>query len=324
MSEITLKEMSRKPDALICGARLCAGCDETIVVRQVMKATRGPTIVTSATGCLEVSTSIFPYTSWEVPWIHCAFENVAAVASGVEATIKAMQKKKEGPLAKYPNVDVISFAGDGGTYDIGFQALSGAIERGHDFTYVLLDNEAYMNTGIQRSSGTPFGASTTTSPAGKVILGKRETKKPIDDIIIAHGTPYVATINTAWPLDVMKKARKAIEVDGPTFLHSLAPCSRGWRFPPEKTVEIGRLATQTCVFPLFECKQEKGRPVYELSAPSLAIAKRPETKKPIEAYLEQQGRFRHFFRPTRNEEHLKELQESIDTRWQILCEKAGV
>ena len=258
MSDITLKDMARKPDALICGARLCAGCDETIVARQVLKATRGPTIVTNATGCFEVSTTIFPYTSWEVPWIHCAFENVAAVASGVEATVRAMQKKKEGPLAKYPHVDVISFAGDGGTYDIGFQALSGAIERGHDFTYVLLDNEAYMNTGIQRSGGTPFGASTTTSPAGKAIRGKTETKKPIDEIIIAHGTPYVATINSAWPLDVMKKARKAIEIDGPTFLHSLAPCSRGWRFPPEKTVEIGRLATQTCVFPSSSASKKRG------------------------------------------------------------------
>jgi pyruvate ferredoxin oxidoreductase beta subunit len=158
-----------------------------------------------------------------------------------------------------------------------------------------------------------------------VIFGKTETKKPIDEIIIAHGTPYVATINTAWPLDVMKKTRKAIEVVGPTFLHSLAPCSRGWRFPPEKTIEIARLATQTCVFPLFECTQEKGRrAAYELSTPSLSIAKRPETKKPLEAYLEPQGRFRHFFRPARNEELLKELQESIDTRWQILCEKANV
>jgi len=324
MSEITLRDMARKPDALACGARLCAGCDETIIVRQVMKATRGPTIVASATGCLEVSTSIFPYTSWEVPWIHNAFENVSATASGLEAAIKAMKRKNEGPLAKYPRIDIIAFAGDGGTYDIGFQALSGAIERGHDFTYVLLDNEAYMNTGIQRSSGTPFGASTTTTPTGKVVSGKTETKKPIDEIIIAHGTPYVATINTAWPLDVIKKTRKAIEVDGPTFLHSLAPCSRGWRFPQEKTVEIARLATQTCVFPLFECRQEKGKPVYELSTPSLAIAKRPETKKPLETYLAAQGRFRHFFRPARNEELLKSLQESIDLKWQILCEKAGV
>jgi pyruvate ferredoxin oxidoreductase beta subunit len=324
MSEISLREAAKKPESLVYGARLCAGCDETIMVRQVLKATRGPTIVTNATGCLEVSTSIFPFTAWDVPWIHSAFENTAATASGLEAAVKAMHKKRDGPLAGYPQVDIIAFAGDGGTYDIGFQALSGAIERGHDFTYVLLDNEAYMNTGIQRSGGTPFTAATTTTPAGKVIPGKTETKKPIDEIIIAHGTPYFATLNSAWPLDVIKKSRKAIEVEGPSFLHSLVPCSRGWRYPPEKTISISRLATQTCVFPLYECTQNKGRAHYELSAPSLAIAKRPETKKPIEAYLEPQGRFRHLFRPNRNEELIKQFQESIDLRWQILCEKAGL
>jgi pyruvate ferredoxin oxidoreductase beta subunit len=324
MSELTLKELSRKPELFSGGARLCAGCDETVMVRMVMKATRGPTIVTNATGCLEVASTIFPFTAWNLPWIHSAFENTAATASGLEAAIKAMRRKKEGPLADYPQIDIIGFAGDGGTYDIGFQALSGAIERGHDFTYVLLDNEAYMNTGIQRSGGTPMGAATTTTPAGKVVPGKSETKKPIDDIIIAHGTPYVATLNSAWPLDVVKKTRKAIEVEGPTFLHAIVPCSRGWRYPPEKTIAISRLATQSCVFPLFECRQEKGRPVYELSAPSLAIAKRPESKKPVEAYLELQGRFRHLFRPERRDELIKAIQESVDLRWQILCEKAGV
>jgi len=324
MSEITFKEMAKKPDLLVGGARLCAGCDETIMVRLVLKATRGPTILTNATGCLEVATTIFPYSAWDLPWIHSAFENTAATASGIEAAIKAMHKKKDGPLAKYPQIDVVAFAGDGGTYDIGFQALSGAIERGHDFTYVLLDNEAYMNTGIQRSGGTPFTAATTTSPAGHVVPGKLETKKPIDDIIIAHGIPYVAMLNSAWPLDVMKKARKAFAVVGPTFLHGLVPCARGWRYPPEKTIEISRLATQTCVFPLYECRQEKGRAIYELSTPSLSIAKRPETKKPVEAYLEPQGRFRHLFRPNKREDLIKEIQESIDLRWQILCEKAGV
>jgi pyruvate ferredoxin oxidoreductase beta subunit len=324
MSELTLKALSKKSDALCPGARLCAGCDEVIMVRLVMKATRGPTIVSNATGCLEVATSGFPYTAWDVPWIHSAFENTAATVSGLESAYKAMKRKNDGPLAKYGQVDFLAFAGDGGTYDIGLQALSGAIERGHDFTYVLLDNEAYMNTGIQRSGGTPFGAATTTSPAGTVTLGKQETKKPIDDIIIAHGTPYVATMNAAWPLDLIKKTRKAIEVEGPTFLHAIVPCTRGWRYPPDKTIEISRLATQTCVFPLFEVTQEIGRPVYELSAPSFAIAKNPSSKKPVEAYLEPQGRFRHLFRPTPHPDLVKKIQEQVDNRWSIILERCGL
>jgi pyruvate ferredoxin oxidoreductase beta subunit len=323
MSELTLKELAKKPDQICSGARLCAGCDETIIVRMVLKATRGPTIVTTATGCLEVATSTFPYTAWDLPWIHSAFENTAATASGIEAAIKAMKNRKKSPLSNYEKIDVMAFAGDGGTYDIGFQALSGAIERGHDFTYILLDNEAYMNTGIQRSGATPFTASTTTSPAGKVIQGKTETKKPIDDIIIAHEIPYFATLNAAWPLDVIKKTRKGIEVDGPAFLHAIVPCSRGWRYPPEKTIEISRLATQTCVFPLYEVTYNEGKPSYELSAPSLSIAKRPEIKKPVEDYLKPQGRFNHLFRPEKKDALVKQIQEHLDLKWEILLNKCG-
>ncbi len=323
MSELTMREAARKPDALAPGHRLCAGCDETIIVRMVLKATRGPIIVTSATGCLEVSTTIFPYTAWNVPWIHVAFENAAANASGIEAAWRAMRRKGSGPLAKYETLDVVAFAGDGGTYDIGLQALSGALERGHDFTYVLLDNEAYMNTGIQRSGGTPFAASTTTSPAGRVIPGKREWKKPIDEIVIAHEIPYVATLSAAWPIDVMRKARKAFEATGPAFLHAIVPCSRGWRYPEEKTIEVSRLAVQTCFFPLYECRLEKGRPIYELSAGSAAVAKRPESKKPVVEYLEIQGRFRHLFRPERREDLIKNIQDWVDNRWEMLLEKVG-
>ncbi|MBS7638659.1 pyruvate ferredoxin oxidoreductase, partial [Candidatus Bathyarchaeota archaeon] len=220
--------------------------------------------------------------------------------------------------------DVVAFAGDGGTYDIGLQALSGALERGHDFTYVLLDNEAYMNTGIQRSGGTPYAAETTTSPAGSVIPGKREWKKPIEDIVIAHRIPYAATISPAYPLDVLRKARRAFEADGPAFLHAIVPCSRGWRFPPEKTIMVSRLAVQTCVFPLWECWLEKGRPVYRLSAPSEAIAKRPESKRPVEDYLSIQGRFRHLFQPRRRDDIIKSIQEWVDDRWMQLLDKAGV
>lgn len=323
MSDLTLKNASVKPDGLAPGHRLCAGCDEPIIARMILKATRGPTIATSATGCLEVATSIFPFTSWNIPWIHSAFENAAATASGIEAAWQAMKKKGKGPLAKYETLDVIAFAGDGGTYDIGLQALSGAIERGHDFTYVLLDNEAYMNTGIQRSGGTPFAASTTTSPAGSVIPGKKEWKKPIDDIVIAHGIPYVATVSAAWPMDVMRKARKAFEVDGPAFIHAIVPCCRGWRYPQEKTIEISRLAVQTCLFPLYDCTLEEGRPVYKLSGPSAAVARRPASKKPVDEYLQMQGRFRHLFRPERRDDLIDSIQAWVDHNWEILLEKTG-
>ncbi len=323
MSDLTFREAAKKPDALAQGHRLCPGCDESIIVRLILKAIRGPTIVTSATGCLEVATTIFPYTSWNLPWIHTAFENVAANASGIEAAWRAMRRKGRGPLARYETLDIIAIAGDGGTYDIGLQALSGALERGHDFTYVLLDNEAYMNTGIQRSGGTPFAASTTTSPAGSVIPGKREWKKPIDEIVIAHEIPYVAMINSAWPMDVMRKARRAFEAEGPAFLHAIVPCTRGWRYPAEKTIEISRLASQTCLFPLYECSLEEGRPVYKLSVASAAIARRPESKKPVEEYLKLQGRFRHLFRPERRDDLIESIQSGVDRRWQMLLEKVG-
>ncbi len=323
MSELTLREASRRPDLLAPGHRLCAGCAEPIIARMILKAVRGPTLATTATGCLEVATTIFPYTAWKLPWIHNAFENAAATASGIEAAWRAMRRKGRGPLSKYVTLDVVAFAGDGGTYDIGLQALSGALERGHDFTYVLLDNEAYMNTGIQRSGGTPYAAETTTSPAGSVIPGKREWKKPIEDIVIAHRIPYAATISPAYPLDVLRKARRAFEAEGPAFLHAIVPCSRGWRFPPEKTITVSRLAVQTCFFPLWECWLERGRPVYRLSPPSEAIARRPESKRPVEEYLSIQGRFRHLFQPMRREEIIKSIQEWVDDRWMQLLERAG-
>jgi pyruvate ferredoxin oxidoreductase beta subunit len=272
---------------------------------------------------MEVGTSIFPYSSWNVPWIHTAFENAAANASGIEAAWKAMMRKGKGPLSGYKTLDVIAIAGDGGTYDIGFQALSGALERGHDFTYLLLDNEAYMNTGIQRSGGTPFAASTTTSPAGHVIPGKKEWKKPIDEIVIAHEIPYLATISAAWPMDVMRKARKAFEVDGPAFLHAIVPCTRGWRYPIDKTITLSKLAVQTCFFPLYECTLEEGRPVYKLSGQSMAISRRPESKKPVEEYLQAQGRFRHLFRPEKRNDLLESIQKWVDHRWDILLEKVS-
>jgi len=314
--KFTIKDFAEKPEIFMSGHRACAGCGPAIAYRQVLKAARGPIIATNATGCMEVVSTIYPYTAWGIPWIHTAFENVAANAAGIETALKALKKKGQ---LKYDHVDVIAFAGDGGTYDIGIQALSGAAERGHDFLYVLYDNEAYMNTGIQRSGGTPHGAWTTTSPAGRVIPGKVEYKKPIGAIMVAHDIPFVATASIAYWLDLVRKARRGLEAEGPAFLHALAPCPRGWRYDTSKTVEIARLAVETCVFPLWEAVDGE----YALSAPSKVIALKPERKKPVKDYLKVQGRFRHLFVPE-FEHVIGEIQQIIDRRWKRLLKKCGM
>lgn len=314
--KFTAKDIAEKPDLFMSGHRACAGCGPATVMRLVLKAVRGPTIVTNATGCMEVVSSIYPYTSWATPWIHTAFENVAANASGIEAALKVLRKK--GRIAQ-DLVDVIAFAGDGGTYDIGLQALSGAVERGHDFLYVLYDNEAYMNTGIQRSGGTPYGASTTTSPPGKVLPGKLQYKKPIGEIMLAHDMPYVATASPYHWRDLVAKARKGMEVEGPAFLHVFAPCPRGWRYETSKSIELSRLAVETCVFPLWETVNGG----CQLSAPSKAIALRPERKKPVREYLKMQGRFRHLF-TSKFQKIVDEIQRITDKRWERLLRKCEV
>jgi pyruvate ferredoxin oxidoreductase beta subunit len=313
--KFTAKEIAETPDLFLSGHRACAGCGPATVLRLIMKATRGPTIVTEATGCMEVVSSIYPYTSWAVPWLHTAFETSAANASGIEAALKIMKKK--GRL-NYEHVDVIAFAGDGGTYDIGIQALSGAVERGHDFLFVLYDNEAYMNTGIQRSGGTPHGAATTTSPAGKVIPGKLEYKKPIADIMVAHEMPYVATASPYYWKDLIQKVRRGLEVEGPAFLHVFAPCPRGWRSNPAKSIDYAKLAVETCVFPVWESVNSQ----CQLSTPSKLIALAPQKKKPVADYLQGQGRFRHMFKP-QNKKLLEDVQRITDERWERLLKKCG-
>jgi pyruvate ferredoxin oxidoreductase beta subunit len=311
--KFTTKDIAEKPDLFLSGHRACAGCAPATVMRLIMKAARGPTIVTQATGCMEVVSSIYPYTSWATPWLHTAFENAAANASGIEAALKVMKKK--GTL-KQGQVDVIAIAGDGGTYDIGIQALSGAVERGHDFLFVLYDNEAYMNTGIQRSGGTPLGAATTTSPAGTAVPGKLEPKKPIAEIMVAHEMPYVATASPYYWRDLLVKVRKGLEVEGPAFLHVFAPCPRGWRSDPAKSIEYSKLAVESCVFPLWESVNGQCR----LSVPSKLIALAPQKKKPVADYLQGQGRFRHLFTP-QNRKLLEEIQRLTDERWQRLLKK---
>ncbi len=314
--KFTAKDVAEKPDLFMSGHRACAGCAPATVLRLIMKATRGPTIVTNATGCMEVSSTIYPYTSWAVPWLHTAFETAGANAAGIETALKILRKKGR---IKDEQVDVIAFAGDGGTYDIGIQALSGAVERGHDFLYVLYDNEAYMNTGIQRSGGTPYGASTTTSQAGTAVPGKLEGKKPIADIMVAHDMPYVATASPYYWKDLITKARKGIEVNGPAFLHVFAPCPRGWRSDPAKSIELSKLAVETCVFPLWEAVNGE----YQMSTPSKLYALAPQKKKPVKEYLEVQGRFRHLFTP-RYEKMVNEIQGLTDAKWKRLIKKCGM
>jgi pyruvate ferredoxin oxidoreductase beta subunit len=311
--KFTTKDIAEKPDLFLSGHRACAGCAPATVLRLIMKATRGPTIVTEATGCMEVVSSIYPYTSWAVPWLHTAFETAAANASGIEAALKVMRKKGR---VKDEHVDIIALAGDGGTYDIGLQALSGAVERGHDFLFVLYDNEGYMNTGIQRSGGTPMGAATTTTPAGSVIPGKVESKKPIAEIMLAHEMEYVATASAYYWRDLLTKVRKGLEVEGPAFLHVFAPCPRGWRSDPAKSIEYSKLAVESCVFPVWESVNGKRT----LSVPSKLIALAPQKKKPVAEYMKGQGRFRHLFTP-QNQKLLDEIQRLTDERWEKLLKK---
>jgi len=302
----SLKEIP-KVELLAPGHRLCAGCGIPQLVRMVLKAVPGPKVVVNATGCLEVATTIFPYTSWRVPWVHNAFENAAATASGIEAAFKILEKKKG---IKKPKV--IAFGGDGGTFDIGIQALSGALERGHELIYICYDNEAYMNTGIQRSGGTPKGAATTTSPAGRVIPGKLERKKDLLGIAIAHGIPYAATLNPAYPIDMYNKLLKAATFKEPVVLHYFSPCPTGWRADPSKSITIARLAVQTRIWPLYE--YEKG--VYKINV----MVRKP---KPIEDYFKLQGRFRHLLMPE-NKWLLEEIKRDIEENWNRLLKLAGL
>ncbi len=307
-TKLNLKELSKREDRLAPGHRLCAGCGAGIVVRQILAAIDEPVVLSNATGCLEVSTTIFPYTSWRVPWIHNAFENAASTMSGVETAYRALVKRGKIPEQ---NVKFIAFGGDGGTYDIGIQALSGALERGHKMMYVCYNNEAYMNTGIQRSSATPLGANTTTSPAGKVIPGKMQPRKDLTAICAAHNIPYVAQASPHNWRDLMEKARKGVAADGPAFLNVLSSCNRGWRHDTATTVEVMRLATETCVWPLYEVENGVWRLTYK-----------PKVKKPVTEWLEAQGRFRHLFRPE-NQYMIERIQQDVDERWERLLKLCG-
>lgn len=305
---MNIKELSKQPEKITSGHRLCAGCTMSLVAKHVMNATDDHIVVANATGCLEVATTIYPYTAWKVPWIHNAFENAGATISGVETAYRSL--KKQGKIANDKEIKFLAFGGDGGTYDIGLQSLSGALERGHNFVYVCYDNEAYMNTGIQRSSATPFGAATNTSPDGKVRHGKTEFKKNFIEICAAHGIPYVAQANVYNYMDLMKKAKKAFDTPGPAVLVVMAPCTLGWHFPSDKGIEMAKLATETCFWPLFEVVDGK----------KWTINYKPKNKLPITDWIKDQGRFKHLKKEENH--HIVELmQQHVDEKWDELLKK---
>ena len=305
-----LKEIvANKPSVFEAGHRMCAGCGAPPVARMVMRALKegDHAVVANATGCMEVSTCIYPYSSWSSSYIHTAFECAAATCSGAEAAYNALKRK--GKISEDEHTKFIAFGGDGGTYDIGIQSLSGAMERGHDMTYVCYDNGAYMNTGIQRSSATPRFADTTTSPAGDVIPGKMQSRKDLTQIMVAHHLPYVAqSIGVANFKDLYEKAEKAIYTKGATFLNVLAPCPRGWGYPTDMVMQINKLAIDTCYWPLYEVVDG----VYK-------ITYKPAKKLPIEEFLRPQRRFKHMFKPG-NEWMIEEFQKEVDKRWQELLD----
>ncbi len=294
-------------EPLAGGHTLCAGCAASVIVRQVIMSIEEPVVVANATGCLEVGTGIYPTTSWNVSWIHNAFANAAATLSGVESAYRALRKRGEIPERE---IKFVAFGGDGGTYDIGLQSLSGALERGHDLVYVCYDNGAYMNTGVQRSSATPLGAHTTTSPVGSLApAGKPESHKDMTAIAEAHGIPYIAQSSPGYYMDLMYKAKRAFQTKGPAFLNVISPCPLGWIAEPADTLVLARLAVDTCVWPLFEIAEGKFSLTYQ-----------PPEKKSVAEWLKSQGRFRHLF-TAENEGLIDQIQAEVDHNWQKLLNK---
>ncbi len=316
MSKIikNLKQFSTSNDRFEGAHLLCPGCAHSIIVRELLNCTDDNLVIANATGCLEVCTAVYPHTSWDASWIHIGFENASTAATGAEAMYKALKNKGRLKDPDKP-VKFVAFGGDGATYDIGFQFLSGAVERGHDFTYICLDNEVYANTGGQRSSSTPIGASTTTTPAGRVSYGNKKMKKDIVAIMASHGAPYVAQVAPNKWKDMVKKYQKALATEGPVFINAMSACTTEWKFPSNETIEVSDLATDSLVFPLYEI--EDGH--------KLTITYRPRNIIPVRDYLGVQGRFKHLFKKE-NEYLIDEMQKTVNAKWELLQkrEEAGV
>lgn len=299
-----LKQFSKSAEKFEGANLLCPGCAHGMIIREVLNSVDGHIVIGNSTGCIEVSTAVYPYTSWDVPWIHIGFENGSTAAAGAEAMYRALSKKGKykGEKPKF-----VAFGGDGSTYDIGFQWISGCFERGHDLTYVCFDNEVYANTGGQRSGSTPLGSSTSTTPAGKVGYGKKEKKKDLLAIMAAHGSPYVAQVAPNKWKDMNKKIKTAIDTEGPTFINALSACTTEWRFSCNNTVEMMDLAVDSLVFPLYEI----------INGHELNITYRPKNVIPVRDYLGVQGRFKHLFKPE-NEHIIEQFQKDVDKKWEML------
>jgi pyruvate ferredoxin oxidoreductase beta subunit len=307
MDPKTLADKLSKNSKLTSGHRMCGGCAAPIIVKSILAATDKPIIAANATGCLEVATTIYPYTSWNIPWIHSAFENAPATISGVIAAYEAAKRKGK----TTDDIRFIAFGGDGSSYDIGIQSLSGALERGHKFVYVCYDNEGYMNTGGQRSGATPYGASTTTAPAGKKSIGKSQYKKDLVRICAAHNIPYVAQASVSNLMDLTNKAAKAFEANGPAVLVVLSTCPTLWGTPPSRTIEMAKMAVDSCMWPLYEIENGK----YKLNY-------RPAKKIPVTDFISPQGRYKHLFMPG-NEYVLEQIQKHTDEDWEKLLALCG-
>ncbi len=302
----TDKKFKHEEDLYCSGHRACPGCGAALACKYVTEATGPNTIIAMPTGCMEVTSTPFPESAWGVSWIHNLFENAASIASGVETAYKSFKKrgvKKRGDktFMDYDDVNFVALAGDGSTFDIGIRALSGMLERRHDVLYICYDNEAYMNTGIQRSGSTPLGASTTTSPAGDVSYGEDIHKKDMPKIVAAHGVEYVATANIAYPEDFKAKIEKALKIEGPKYIQVFAPCPRGWRHEAQNVVKIARMAHETAVYP-----------IYEMENGEITKVKKIKDRKPVEEYLKLQGRFKHLFKKEGGEKVIKEIQRVAD------------
>ncbi len=294
---MSLKDLP-KDEYFLPGSAACPGCPATIGLRTVLKALGKKTILVVPACCTAVIESCYPNTSFNVPLLNIAFEASGAAASGIVSALK--QKGRD-------DINVVVWAGDGGTYDIGIQAMSGAFERGTDFIYICYNNQIYSNTGIQRSGATPYGAWTTTT-----VSGKGEFPKDMGAIVRAHRIPYVASACISYPEDLYNKVRKAKEIRGPKYIEVLTPCPPGWRFPMDRTVEMGRLAVETGVWPLYEYENEE----MTFNGISRAIFEGKYKRKPVEDWLKLQGRFSHLFKPKRDEERIKRFEKFVDDMWE--------
>ncbi len=295
----------RSIDLFASGHKACAGCGPALTIQAILRATGANVFIANATGCMEVISTQYPQSAWKVPWIHSLFENAAAVASGVETALKALNRSEEGK--------VVVIAGDGGTVDIGMQAISGMLERGHDICYICYDNEAYMNTGNQRSGSTPLDASTTTSPFGKKSFGNDRPKKNMPAIAAAHGIPYVATSSVGYPRDLAKKVQKGVSVSGPAYLQILAPCNIGWGFDSAKTIEIARLAVETGLWMMYEIVDGERTNVMKV-----------RNQQPVEDYLKLQKRFAHLFKMPGGDTQIKLIQAYANENLKRYTQKEAV